>query len=180
QPNREAVLVQLRRERGLTSAGLYGLPSRALSRLVLQSGLTIGLGKLALLVAGAAIGLFVVVLWLRADLFQAAFAAIVFALLLPFAALHVMRSRRHKRLGEQFADAIDIIVRSLRAGHPVPIAVSMVAREMSDPVGTEFGIVADEITYGSGLEAAMRNLAFRVGQDDLPLFVTAVAIQGST
>jgi len=56
----------------------------------------------------------------------------------------------------------------------------MVAREMPDPVGTEFGIVADEITYGADLEGAMRNLYFRVGQEDLPLFVTAVAIQATT
>jgi tight adherence protein B len=73
-----------------------------------------------------------------------------------------------------------MIVRSLRAGHPVPIAVNMVGREMKDPIGSEFGIDADEITYGADLETAMRNLYFRMGQEDLPLFVTAVAIQGST
>ena len=73
-----------------------------------------------------------------------------------------------------------MIVRSLRAGHPVPIAISMVAREMRDPIGSEFGIVVDEITYGADLESALRSLYFRIGQDDLPLFVTAVAIQGST
>jgi tight adherence protein B len=56
----------------------------------------------------------------------------------------------------------------------------MVSRELPDPIGTEFGIVADEVTYGADLETAMRNLYFRVGQDDLPLFVTAVAIQGTT
>jgi tight adherence protein B len=56
----------------------------------------------------------------------------------------------------------------------------MLAREMPDPIGTEFGIVADEITYGADLETALRNLYFRIGQDDLPLFVTAVAIQGTT
>ena len=87
---------------------------------------------------------------------------------------------RQKGFGAQFPDALDIIVRSLRAGHPVPIAITMVARESPDPIGTEFGIVADEITYGADLETAMRNLYFRIGQDDLPLFVTAVAIQGST
>ena len=91
-----------------------------------------------------------------------------------------MRGRRQKKFGAQFPDALDIIVRSLRAGHPVPVAITMVAREMPDPIGTEFGIVADEITYGADLETAMRNLYFRIGQDDLPLFVTAVAIQGST
>jgi tight adherence protein B len=99
---------------------------------------------------------------------------------LPFMVLRFLRSRRQKKFGAQFPDAIDIIVRSLRAGHPVPVAINMVAREMQDPVGTEFGIVTDEVTYGADLETAMRNLFFRVGSDDLPLFVTAVAIQGST
>jgi tight adherence protein B len=51
---------------------------------------------------------------------------------------------------------------------------------MGDPIGTEFGIVTDEVTYGADLETAMRNLYARIGSDDLPLFVTAVAIQGST
>src|SRR5262249_38919461 len=89
-------------------------------------------------------------------------------------------SRRQARFGLQFPDALDVIVRSLRAGHPVPVAIQMVAREMPDPVGTEFGMVADEITYGADLETAMRNVYFRVGQEDLPLFVTAVAIQTTT
>ena len=94
--------------------------------------------------------------------------------------LRFLRSRRQKAFGAQFPDALDMIVRSLRAGHPTPIALTMVAREMQDPIGSEFGIVVDEITYGADLETALRNLYFRIGQDDLPLFVTAVAIQGST
>jgi tight adherence protein B len=91
-----------------------------------------------------------------------------------------MRKRRHNKFAAQFPDAMDIIVRSLRAGHPVPVAVALVAQELPDPIGTEFGIAADEITYGADVETAMRNLYFRVGQEDLPLFVTAVSIQGST
>jgi len=99
---------------------------------------------------------------------------------LPPLVLRILRSRRQKKFGAQFPDAIDMIVRSLRAGHPVPIAITMVGKEMPDPIGSEFGIVSDEMTYGSDLETAMRNLYFRVGTDDLPLFVTAVAIQRST
>jgi tight adherence protein B len=94
--------------------------------------------------------------------------------------LRFLRGRRQRAFGAQFPDALDMIVRSLRAGHPVPIAVTMVAREMRDPIGSEFGMVVDEITYGSDLETALRSLNVRIGQDDLPLFVTAVAIQGST
>src|SRR5205085_892291 len=99
---------------------------------------------------------------------------------MPPLVLKILRSRRQKKFSAQFPDGLDIIVRSLRAGHPVPIAISMVAKEMPDPIGTEFGIVSDELTYGSDLETAMRNLYFRIGTDDLPLFVTAVAIQRST
>ena len=89
-----------------------------------------------------------------------------------------MRKRRHKAFAAQFPDAIDIIVRSLRAGHPVPVAIAMVAREMPDPVGTEFGMVADEITYGADLETRAAQHDVRVGQEDLPLFVTAVVDPG--
>jgi tight adherence protein B len=180
QPDRQEVLLQLRRERSLSSAGLYRLPVVSLNRLILQSGLILSPWSAVGVIGGAAGVVFVTIAWLREDLLEAALAGIVVALVLPIPGLHLLRKRRHRRFAEQFADAIDIVVRSLRAGHPVPVAIAMVAREMGDPVGTEFGIVADEITYGADLEAAMRNLAFRVGQDDLPLFVTAVAIQGST
>jgi len=176
----QAVLLQLRRERGLTGAGLYGLPVISLNRLILQSGLSVTVWRGIFIVGATGGAVFLGVLWLREDLLLAALAAFPAALVLPYVGLHVQRRRRQRQFAEQFADAIDIIVRSLRAGHPVPVAIGMVAREMGDPVGTEFGIVADEITYGADLETAMRNLSFRVGQEDLPLFVTAVAIQGST
>lgn len=179
QPDRENILIQLRRERGLTGAGGYSLKSVNLNQLVLQSGLTMGIGRFAVFVAAGAVLAFVAVL-IRGGLLQALLIALLCATVLPYLVLRVLRSRRQKAFGAQFPDSLDMIVRSLRAGHPVPIAISMVAREMKDPIGSEFGIVADEITYGADLEAGLRNLYFRVGQDDLPLFVTAVAIQGTT
>ena len=178
--DRESVLIELRRERGLTSGGNYRLNFLALNRLILQSGLTIGFTRLAVIVGvGSAIA-FAAVMIFRGDVFEAAAAGLSCATALPFMALRWLRSRRQNRFAGQFPDALDIIVRSLRAGHPVPVAVNMVGREMGDPIGSEFGIVTDEITYGADLEAAMRNLYARIGSDDLPLFVTAVAIQGST
>ncbi len=178
--DRANVLVQLRKERGLDQFGDFRLPVAALNRLILQSGLTIGLPRLVLVALVAAVAVFAAVVILRDSLVEAAVWMVVACVLGPYVALRMMRGRRQKRFGLQFPNAIDIIVRSLRAGHPVPIAVSMVSREMPDPIGSEFGIVADEVTYGADLETAMRNLYFRVGQDDLPLFVTAVAIQGTT
>ena len=180
KPDRESVLVQLRRERGLTSGGDYRLPLVNLNQLVLQSGLTVGFGRLILIIVIGMIGAFAVTMVFERHFLHAVVAALFSGLVLPFVVLKFLRSRRQKKFAAQFPDAIDIIVRSLRAGHPVPIAINMVARELPDPIGSEFGTVTDEITYGADLETAMRNLYFRVGTDDLPLFVTAVAIQGST
>jgi tight adherence protein B len=180
QPDREAILIQLRRERGLTNDGLYRFGIQWFNKLLLESGMTRGLltlGLIGLFGGGVA---FVVVLQLRQAITEAATAAALAALLLPILALLFMRRRRHAKFAGQFPDAMDIIVRSLRAGHPVPVAIGLVAQELPDPIGTEFGIAADEVTYGADVETAMRNLYFRVGQEDLPLFVTAVAIQGST
>jgi tight adherence protein B len=180
EPDRESILIELRRQRGLTTTGLYALPARALNRLVLQSGLSMGMTRLLAVNAIAAAFGFGTLVALGINALEAAALVVGVVILLCWAVLAMLRRRRHKKFGSQFPDALDIIVRSLRAGHPVPVAIAMVGREMADPVGSEFGIASDEITYGADLETAMRNLYFRVGQQDLPLFVTAVAIQSST
>jgi len=180
EPNRENILLQLRRERGLTSTGDYSIGFESFNKLLLQSGLTIGVSKLLLIVAVGAVVACGMVYVVRNDIVQALMIGLFCGTILPYLVLRFLRGRRRKAFGAQFPDALDMIVRSLRAGHPVPIAISMVSREMKDPIGSEFGIVGDEITYGADLESALRNLYFRVGQDDLPLFVTAVGIQAST
>jgi len=172
--------VQLRRERGLTSGGNYRLNVVSLNRLILQSGLTVGFTRLLVILGIVSVLAFGATMVFRGSVIEAAMAAAFCATALPFLTLRMLRGRRQKKFGAQFPDALDIIVRSLRAGHPVPVAVNMVGREMGDPIGSEFGIVSDEVTYGADLETAMRNLYCRIGSDDLPLFVTAVAIQGST
>jgi tight adherence protein B len=108
------------------------------------------------------------------------FGTIVFGCIFPLLVLRYFKATRIKKFSEQLADAIDVIVRSLKAGHPLPTAITLVAREMPDPVGTEFGMVADELSFGLDLESAMRNMSNRVGQDDLPLFVTSISIQSAT
>jgi tight adherence protein B len=178
--SRENVLIELRRERGLTASGDYRLFLVALNRLILQSGITIGFSRLIIVAAFIGLVAFAAVMVVRGSIIEAALAGLFGAVALPYLALRILRSRRQKKFGAQFPDALDIIVRSLRAGHPVPIAIAMVGREMPDPIGSEFGIISDEITYGADLETALRNLYARIGSDDLPLFVTAVAIQGAT
>ncbi len=176
--SRAEALVQLRRERGIEEDGAS--PVGRLRVTITQSGLSItlqqfliGWGASLLLLPGAAL------LAGRSNPFEIT-GALAAGLILPPFVLNSVRARRVKRFAEQFPDAIDMIVRSLKAGHPLAIAVTLVAREMPDPVGSEFGMVADEMSFGLDLETAMRNLYLRVGQDDLPLFVTSVSIQAAT
>jgi len=180
ESNREKVLVQLRRERGLSADGGYALPVAAFNRLVMQSGVKVKPARVAVLLALSALVAFLGVFAWRGELIEALAAAVVGVTLLPLAVLMWRRRRRQKAFGAQFPEAIDVIVRSLRAGHPTPVAVAMVARELPDPVGTEFGMVADEITYGADLEGALRSMMARIGHEDLPLFVTSVSIQATT
>src|SRR5947209_4981870 len=180
EPNRENILLQLRRERGLTGGGDYSIGFEGVNEILLQSVLTMGPRKQAMVIALGGVVAFGATYVLRNDIVEALVAGVFCVTILPLLVLRFLRGRRRKAFGAQFPDALDMIVRSLRAGHPVPIAIGLVAREMKDPIGSEFGIVADEITYGSDLESALRNLYFRIGQDDLPLFVTAVGIQAST
>jgi tight adherence protein B len=146
--DRESVLVQLRRERGLTSSGDYRLPLVSLNKLLLQSGLTIGFGRLILFIVIGATATFAAMITFEGNAFHAILATLFSGLVLPPFVLRILRNRRQKKFSAQFPDGIDIIVRSLRAGHPVPIAIAMVSKEMPDPIGTEFGMVSDELTYG--------------------------------
>ena len=97
-----------------------------------------------------------------------------------FLFVHVVRKRRINRFAEQFPDTLDVIVRGVRVGLPFSSALQLVAREMPDPVGTEFGMMADEISFGLDVTTALHNLRRRVGQEDLLYFVIAISIQNQT
>ena len=74
-----------------------------------------------------------------------------------------MRDRRLDKFEEQLPDAIDVIVRSLRAGHALPVAVASAGKHLPDPIGGEFGLTAAEVTYGLDLEDGDDELAFARG-----------------
>lgn len=174
------VLVQLRKERGMDADGNMILPIAWLNQLIIQSGLTIGLGRIFVIwLAYVAVSLSAI-LFLTFSIQITALSIPVVALLIPYIYLRTRRKKKLNNFGKQLPEAIDLITRSLKAGHPVPVAISMVAREMPDPIGSEFGMVADEVTYGSDLVTALLNMYQRVGHGDLPLLVSSVSIQSTT
>ena len=118
-------------------------------------------------------------LWLKLSV-VAIPLAVVAALLTGLILLVRARAKRISRFSEQFPEALDIIVRCLRAGHPFRVALGLAAREMPDPIGTEFGILVDEITFGLDQQVAVDHLYGRVGQEDLSFFSIAINIQSKT
>lgn len=87
-------------------------------------------------------------------------------------------SKARKRMSlfeEQLPDAVELMVRSLRVGHPFSSAISIVAREVADPLGSEFGVIADENAYGRDIGESLQALAERMEMQDLRFL--AVAIQ---
>lgn len=84
---------------------------------------------------------------------------------------------RMSMLEEQLPDAVELMVRSLRVGHPFSSAISIVSKEIQDPLATEFGIIADEATYGRDVGEALKNMAERLDMQDLRFLAVAVTIQ---
>ncbi len=85
--------------------------------------------------------------------------------------------KRLAMLEEQLPDAIELMVRSLRVGHPFSSAINIVAKEVADPLGTEFGVIADESAYGRDVSESLKHLAERMDMQDLRFLAVAVTIQ---
>ena len=84
-------------------------------------------------------------------------------------------NKRIKLAEEQLPDAVELMVRSLRVGHPFASAVQAVAKEIPDPLGSEFGIIADEAAYGRNVVDSLRDLAERLEMQDLRFLAVAVS-----
>jgi tight adherence protein B len=177
----EAALQSLLVERGLDAKGNFAFRFIWFNRLFTQSGVTGSPLAFAsmFIAAGVVIGL-LLRLFAGAPILLSFAVLLLVGLGLPLLFLRRARSRRIARFAAQLPDALDMIVRSLRAGHPTTVAIGLVAREMPDPLGTEFGIVSDEITFGLSLEQAVLKLAERVGFEGLNLLAVSLSIQAKT
>ncbi len=86
-------------------------------------------------------------------------------------------SKRMAMIEEQLPDAVELMVRSLRVGHPFSSAIQIVAKEVQDPLATEFGMIADESAYGRDVGDALKEMADRLDMQDLRFLAVAVTIQ---
>ena len=98
----------------------------------------------------------------------------------PWLVIRRMANKRTRRFEEQLPEGLELLTRSLRAGHGLGSGFHLVGEELEDPIGTEFGLVAEEVRFGLDMRDALDNLTRRVDNQDLPYFTTAVLIQRQT
>jgi tight adherence protein B len=91
--------------------------------------------------------------------------------------INMKAKKRLSMIEEQLPDAVELMVRSLRVGHPFSSAISIVSKEIKDPLATEFGIIADESSYGRDIGEALKAMAERLDMQDLRFLAVAVSIQ---
>ena len=106
--------------------------------------------------------------------------AILLGLVLPIYVVRIARSRRMSALVRQLPDALDLMSRGLKVGHPLNSTIASVASDMNDPVATEFGIMVDQISYGDDLVDAFMDFADRTELEDVRYLSVSVAIQAGT
>jgi len=147
-----------------------------LARLSEQAGSRRSASQLLLIVAVVAVVGGIIGGWRIGSAGGALISAVV-AGALPILQLLHKRNRRLQRFQEHFADAVDMVSRSIRSGNALSAAIQLVSEEMADPIGHEFRHVTEEIRLGLDPGEALLRLQQRVATDDVEFFCTAIRIQ---
>lgn len=153
--------------------------SSRLQLLLEQSALQLRPGKFLLVsactaAAGACLGL-----WFSGMAFVA-MLGFVFGAALPVAYVFFRRQQRFKKFEASFPQAIELLVRSTRAGHPFTTSIEMIATEFAEPIAGEFRRVHEEQKFGLPMRDALLNLSERVPIMDVKFFVTSLMLQRET
>ena len=186
----DEVLNQLRRDvANGNRSGIFAKFVNHIERQLSQSGMTMPVRNFIFIMVALTVGAAIMVplatglaghLRLNGSLLMVAITAIAIGVIAPLTFLSIRSGRRIKKFEQQFPIALDIFIRGLRAGHPVSSALGLLTTEMPDPMGSEFGIVIDEVNYGLDLRDALENLSKRVQTPDIQMFIVCVSIQQET
>jgi tight adherence protein B len=190
-PRGEAM--QLLRRRGSNiPAGLPEFlmrPAIGLEKMLMAAGVAMPTGRLILALLLAPVLIFIAILLFMVIggaalgggriLLLATFSFLLGAGL-PMFYFNFRATRMRKKMQDQFPVALDVFVRGLRAGHPIAAALDLLTVEMPDPIGSQFGVVVDEVTYGADLRDALTAMADRWDLEDMRMFVVSLAVQNET
>ena len=158
-------------------------------RMLIAAQVTIPTGRLMLIILLAPVAIFFAILLLMSailpgiaigQILMVGTFALVVGAVLPLMFLQFKANRTRKKMQDQFPVALDVFVRGLRAGHPIAAALDLLTVEMPDPIGSQFGVVVDEVTYGAELRDALQAMADRWELEDMHMFVVSLSVQSET
>lgn len=147
-----------------------------LKNLIEQSGAKVKPGFIVLSCLALGAGAYLVVSWVSPMPGIGPLAGLI-AASLPVAHLRRLRSKRIARFQEQLPEALELMVRSLRAGHAFTTSLQIISDEFAEPLGQEFKKVIEEVNFGVSMPKALGNFAARIPSPDLKFFVVSVSIQ---
>ncbi|MEA1072514.1 type II secretion system F family protein [Sphingomonas sp. LY160] len=189
---RSEAMQMLRRRSSSVPDGLPSIlaaPARRVEKMLMAAGVTIDSGKLLIGMLVAPLLLFLLIIMFMSlrgvpigggRLLLLATVALMFGAAIPLLFLQIRAGRMRKKMQDQFPVALDVFVRGLRAGHPIASALDLLTVEMPDPIGSQFGVVVDEVTYGADLRDALTAMADRWDLDDMRMFVVSLSVQNET
>ncbi|NUQ17877.1 MAG: type II secretion system F family protein [Sphingomonas sp.] len=157
------------------------IPKPALLRKRLEmTGKDITLGKYAMVCLGVVAFVTAALAFRGAPIILSLLLGLFFGIGGPHFVIGRLIKRRIVKFNTNFPDAIELMVRGLRSGLPITETLTIVAGEISGPVGVEFRIVADKMKIGRTMEAALQETADRLGTPEFQFFVITLAIQRET
>jgi tight adherence protein B len=164
-------------------------PAIRFEKMLMAAGVSVPTGRLMIILLATPLVLFATIILLMVAngsalgfgrvLLLATFAFVVGAGI-PLFYFQIRANRMRKKIQDQFPVALDVFVRGLRAGHPIAAALDLLTVEMPDPIGSQFGIVVDEVTYGADLRDALTAMADRWDLEDMRMFVVSLSVQNET
>jgi tight adherence protein B len=181
-----AVEAQMRRilanrETRMDGAIARFIPNPALLRQrIAMTGRNWSVGKYGIASAGIALFVALLVLAQGGPVFLAVFGGLFLGLAIPHKVVSHLISRRVAQFTARFPDAIELLVRGLRAGLPISETLTVVASEVPGPVGEEFRNVSDKIKIGRTMDAALQETSDRLGTPEFQFFCITLAIQRET
>ena len=190
--DREQTMSLLRRRESALPSNLPPMLlhlGQTFERMLIAAQVTMPTGRLMLMILLAPVAIFFAILLVMVALgagiaigrlLMVGTFAVVVGAFLPMMFLQFKANRTRKKMQDQFPVALDVFVRGLRAGHPIAAALDLLTVEMPDPIGSQFGVVVDEVTYGAELRDALQAMADRWDLDDMRMFVVSLSVQAET
>jgi tight adherence protein B len=164
-------------------------PAIRFEKMLMAAGVSVPTGRLVAILIATPVIIFVAIILLMVAtgsalgfgrLLMLATISFLIGAGIPMLIFQVRANRMRKKIEDQFPVALDVFVRGLRAGHPIAAALDLLTVEMPDPIGSQFGIVVDEVTYGADLRDALSAMADRWDLDDMRMFVVSLSVQNET